>query len=195
MESIKETVANFPDVMIGKLEIHSTSTIVPRLFCPEKWHHLAQGSLPSPSSLEPDMKLLRACRQRLHDCIPTLSDHGKKLDIRKPELPLIATHIPYHALPKSVLEFDCKIVYICREPKDTFVWLYHFLAKQAPNKDDLISLEEAFHLFCQGKSFYGPYLDHVLGFWKASKENPGQGFLTQIRVYDERDRIICEELG
>ncbi|KAH1090404.1 hypothetical protein J1N35_017661 [Gossypium stocksii] len=107
-----------------------------------------------------------------HDCIPTLSNSGKKLDICEPGLPLIGTHTPYHALPKSVLNSDCKVVYICREPKDAFVSLYHFLAKRAPNKDDYLSLEKAFDLFCEGKSFYGPYLDHVLGFWKASQEKP-----------------------
>ncbi|KAG4130199.1 hypothetical protein ERO13_D09G127966v2 [Gossypium hirsutum] len=70
-----------------------------------------------------------------HDCIPTLSNPGKKLDICEPGLPLISTQTPYHALPKSVLNSDCKVVYICREPKDAFVSLYHFLAKRAPNKE------------------------------------------------------------
>ncbi|MBA0615657.1 hypothetical protein Godav_015777 [Gossypium davidsonii] len=80
-----------------------------------------------------------------HDCIPTLSNSGKKLDICEPGLPLIGTHTPYHALPKSPSEL--------------------------PTKNHL-SLEKAFDLFCEGKSFYGPYLDHVLGFWKASQEKP-----------------------
>ncbi|MBA0857379.1 hypothetical protein Goshw_011626, partial [Gossypium schwendimanii] len=42
---------------------------------------------------------------------------------------------------------------------------------EIPTKNHL-SLEKAFNLFCEGKSFYGPYLDHVLGFWKASQEKP-----------------------
>nr|KJB36219.1 hypothetical protein B456_006G146600 [Gossypium raimondii] len=87
-----------------------------------------------------------------HDCIPTLSNSGKKLDICEPGLPLISTHTPYHALPKSVLNSDCK-------------------PSELPTKNHL-SLEKAFDLFCEGKSFYGPYLDHVLGFWKASQEKP-----------------------
>ncbi|MFQ6659959.1 hypothetical protein Gotur_028648 [Gossypium turneri] len=88
-----------------------------------------------------------------HDCIPTLSNSGKKLDICEPGLPLIGTHTPYHALPKSVLNSDCKV------------------PSELPTKNHL-SLEKAFDLFCEGKSFYGPYLDHVLGFWKASQEKP-----------------------
>ncbi|CDY50632.1 BnaC06g24250D [Brassica napus] len=36
----------------------------------------------------------------------------------------------------------------------------------------LSSLEECFDMFCQGISGEGPYLDHVLGYWKAHQENP-----------------------
>ncbi|MBA0767770.1 hypothetical protein Gotri_016626, partial [Gossypium trilobum] len=85
-----------------------------------------------------------------HDCIPTLSNSGKKLDICEPGLPLISTHTPYHALPKSVLNSDCKVVYICREPKDAFVSLYHFLAKRAPNKESPFP-GEGFRSFLQEK--------------------------------------------
>ncbi|XVF71348.1 hypothetical protein PTKIN_Ptkin12aG0030100 [Pterospermum kingtungense] len=104
-----------------------------------------------------------------HDCVPFLGDFADKPDIRKPGHPLIATHNPYNSLPKSALNSDCKVVYICREPKDLFVSMYHFLDRQNPKK---ISLEKAFDLFSEGKSHCGPYWDHVLGFWKASQENP-----------------------
>ena len=33
-------------------------------------------------------------------------------------------------------------------------------------------MEKAFDLFCEGKCHCGPNWDHVLGFWKASQENP-----------------------
>nr|GEW44705.1 flavonol 4'-sulfotransferase [Tanacetum cinerariifolium] len=33
--------------------------------------------------------------------------------------------------------------------------------------------DEAFQEFCQGISAYGPYWDHLLGYWKASLERPG----------------------
>ncbi|KAJ9565457.1 hypothetical protein OSB04_001423 [Centaurea solstitialis] len=32
----------------------------------------------------------------------------------------------------------------------------------------------AFDDFCQGVSWYGPYWDHILGYWKASQERPGR---------------------
>lgn len=105
------------------------------------------------------------------DCVPYLADFSEKLDhIREPGLPLLATHTPYHSLPKATLNSDhCKVVYVCREPKDAFVSLYHFLNRQNPKE---IPLEKAFDLFFEGKTMFGPYWEHVLGFWKASQENP-----------------------
>ncbi|RZC86387.1 hypothetical protein C5167_030467 [Papaver somniferum] len=33
-------------------------------------------------------------------------------------------------------------------------------------------IEDAFKFFCDGVSEFGPYWDHVLGYWKASLEKP-----------------------
>ncbi|GFS41080.1 sulfotransferase 12 [Actinidia rufa] len=41
---------------------------------------------------------------------------------------------------------------------------------------ELFSLQEAFDLFSQGKSTFGPYWDHVLGYWKAGLECPERVF-------------------
>ena len=35
-----------------------------------------------------------------------------------------------------------------------------------------LSMEEAFEQFCKGVSMYGPFWNHVLGYWKASMEWP-----------------------
>ncbi|CBI15343.3 unnamed protein product, partial [Vitis vinifera] len=64
---------------------------------------------------------------------------------------LFQTHIPFSSLSQYVMESQCRIVYICRNPKDVF---------------------KAFELFCKGVSLYGPFWDHVLGYWKASLEVP-----------------------
>ncbi|KAI3934133.1 hypothetical protein MKW92_029846 [Papaver armeniacum] len=102
---------------------------------------------------------------------------------------LIATHIPYTSLPDSVIDRDinCKIVYICRNPQDTFISTWHFINKmrtlpESNNKstpplsktktNTPLSIEDAFELFCSGVSDFGPYWDHVLGYWKGSLETP-----------------------
>ncbi|KAJ0089088.1 hypothetical protein Patl1_32809 [Pistacia atlantica] len=66
----------------------------------------------------------------------------------------------------------CKIVYICRKPKDSFVSLWHFTRKLRPGKQEPMSLEETFELFCKGVCDYGPCWDHLSGYWKGSLEQP-----------------------
>ncbi|XP_027102312.1 flavonol sulfotransferase-like [Coffea arabica] len=114
-----------------------------------------------------------------HECFPHMEvDLGDDPSYRTPQLPLLATHIPYTSLPKSILESGCKIIYICREPKDTFTSYWHMLQtlkhlSTGPDaREPAPSLEEELELFCQGKSAFGPYWDHVLGFWRASIERP-----------------------
>ncbi|KAL8531523.1 hypothetical protein ACS0TY_008208 [Phlomoides rotata] len=36
------------------------------------------------------------------------------------------------------------------------------------------SIAEVFGMFCKGVSGYGPYWDHILEYWKQSKENPNR---------------------
>uniref|UniRef100_A0A0D3E3U2 Sulfotransferase n=1 Tax=Brassica oleracea var. oleracea TaxID=109376 RepID=A0A0D3E3U2_BRAOL len=85
---------------------------------------------------------------------------------------LFATHMPHDFLPDSVVKSGCKMVYIWRDPKDTFVSFWNFMQKQRSTRGPLNSLEECFDMFCRGISGEGPYLDHVLGYWKAHQENP-----------------------
>ncbi|KAI5660064.1 hypothetical protein M9H77_28857 [Catharanthus roseus] len=108
-----------------------------------------------------------------HECVPFLEvdfvHHDDTTYNRDPQLPLLATHLPYTSLPKSIIESKgCKIIYIWRDPKDTLVSLWHFLIKLIGKG---VCFEKEFDQFCQGKSSYGSFWDHVLGFWKASLEN------------------------
>ena len=101
-----------------------------------------------------------------HDCVPfielELYSSPQKLNL---EVPLVATHIPYTSLAKSIINSSCKIVYICRDPKDVFVSLRHFHHKMNPKGMEDHPLEDAFECFCQGLTPSGPYRDHLLGYW------------------------------
>ncbi|GLT44095.1 hypothetical protein SLA2020_180110 [Shorea laevis] len=109
-----------------------------------------------------------------HECIPFVEmdlSHGSSA--RDPKMTLLSTHIPFSSLPKSVLESGCRIVYICRDPKDAFVSIFHFARRQVIQRNlEPLSLEEVFEMFCEGKCNYGPQWDHVLGYWRASLERP-----------------------
>ncbi|KAI3896819.1 hypothetical protein MKX03_028325 [Papaver bracteatum] len=91
---------------------------------------------------------------------------------------LIATHVPYPSLPESIKScINCKVVYLCRNPKDNFISLWHFINKLRALQKDIshsapMSIEEALEFFCSGVSIFGPFWDHILGYWKESIENP-----------------------
>ncbi|OVA12655.1 Sulfotransferase domain [Macleaya cordata] len=108
--------------------------------------------------------------------------HLNFTNIQSPRL--LSTHLPYPSLPESIKNnnTNCRIVYLCRNPKDNFISLWHFLNKRSLAKRTIdatndhtpaqLPLEEALDLFCNGVSMFGPFWDHVLGYWKASLERP-----------------------
>ncbi|OWM90053.1 cytosolic sulfotransferase 15-like [Punica granatum] len=87
---------------------------------------------------------------------------------------LFATHVPYDSLPESIHRSHCKVIYICRNPLDVVVSLWHFVAQvdAGDRAGGWSSMEEFFDNFCQGIDGYGPFWDHMLGYWKASQERP-----------------------
>ncbi|KAF5744250.1 putative Flavonol 4'-sulfotransferase [Tripterygium wilfordii] len=85
---------------------------------------------------------------------------------------LFHTHFPYKALPDSVKNSNCKIVYLVRNPKDTFVSMWDFLNKaKGPNQPG-IPFERAFASFSKGVHLYGPFFDHALEYWTESLNRP-----------------------
>ncbi|XP_057839763.2 cytosolic sulfotransferase 18-like [Cryptomeria japonica] len=95
---------------------------------------------------------------------------------------LFGTHLPYSALPPQVTSLGCRIIYIVRNPRDTFVSHWKFLpALQTLFNGETtgpVSKEVFFDSFCNGVSFYGPFVDHVLSYWKPSRNQSNILFLT-----------------
>ncbi|KAA8533909.1 hypothetical protein F0562_031426 [Nyssa sinensis] len=85
---------------------------------------------------------------------------------------LFHSHLPYNVLPDSIKNSNCKIVYIARNPKDTFVSLWHFFNAIFRHNQDPFPLEEALDCFCNGVHQYGPFFDHVLQYWMESLKRP-----------------------
>ncbi|KAK4422353.1 Cytosolic sulfotransferase 15 [Sesamum alatum] len=86
---------------------------------------------------------------------------------------IFSTHMHFKLLPDSIRESNCKIIYICRNPLDQFVSLIHFLSQKNFGKDpDPIAIDEAFDMYRQGIHAFGPFWDHILGYWNAYLENP-----------------------
>lgn len=108
---------------------------------------------------------------------------------------LFSTHLPFVSLPKSVVDSRCKIVYLCRNPKDSFVSLWHFTNKLRPKDKGANSLEEAFDKFCNGVSLYGPFWEHVLGYWKESLERPEKLFFLTFEEMKEKPAMQLNRLA
>ncbi|KAG2302591.1 hypothetical protein Bca52824_031242 [Brassica carinata] len=85
------------------------------------------------------------------------------------------------------------------DPKDTFISMWTFFQKQKFGSGTLNSLEECFDMFCRGFSGYGPYLDHVMSYWKAYKENPNKVLFLKYETMRGHPlpyvRILAEFMG
>ncbi|CAI9756140.1 unnamed protein product [Fraxinus pennsylvanica] len=137
-----------------------------------------------------------------HNLVPFLE--LEYMDNQQPDLSLsssprlFATHFPYFLMPNSVHDSACKIVYLCRNPKDNLVSLWHFAKKLKLQATAIHSLEEAFDMFCSGLSPCGPFWDHVLDYWNESKKNNRILFLKYEDMKEEPAvhlRRLAEFLG
>ncbi|KAB1214327.1 Cytosolic sulfotransferase 13 [Morella rubra] len=110
---------------------------------------------------------------------------------------LFATHLSYLSLPKSVKDSTCKIVSLCRNPKDTFVSLWHFENKVSALFGTKVpdTIEESFDNFCRGVSLYGPFWDHVLSYWKESLEKPQKVFFLKYEEMKEQPTTHLKRLA
>ncbi|XP_024008789.1 cytosolic sulfotransferase 1 isoform X2 [Eutrema salsugineum] len=85
---------------------------------------------------------------------------------------VFSTHMPLHTMKEALKDSPCKIVYVCRNVKDTLVSLWCFACAHEKTELSRSRLESMFKSFCNGTIFYGPFWEHVLSYWRASMENP-----------------------
>ncbi|KAJ1291802.1 hypothetical protein BS78_02G344700 [Paspalum vaginatum] len=109
-----------------------------------------------------------------HDCVPFIDEifaggEHAKLDLL-PSPRLMNTHLPYTLLPEPVARGGggCRVAYVCRDPKDMVVSLWHFLRRSKPD----LSFADMFEPVCDGTAAAGPVWDHVLSYWRASVARP-----------------------
>ncbi|XP_006658279.1 flavonol 3-sulfotransferase-like [Oryza brachyantha] len=108
-----------------------------------------------------------------HDCVPFMeklfaAGLGSRMDAL-PSPRLMATHMHHSILPASIAgNPGGKIIYICRDPKDMLVSMWHFARRILPE----LPFADVFELACEGRCLSGPIWDHILGYWNASKASP-----------------------
>ncbi|KAI9105033.1 hypothetical protein K1719_022749 [Acacia pycnantha] len=131
-----------------------------------------------------------------HDLVPFL-DMNLYYQKAMPDLSLLpsprlfATHLPYLLLPEPVNQSGCKIVYLCRNPKDLFVSMWHFANKIRSETRGSISIEDSFDKFCRGVIGFGPFWEHMLGYYKESLERPDKIMILRFEeLKDEPVKIL-----
>jgi len=105
-----------------------------------------------------------------HQCLPfleSLFQGGREAELEAlPSPRLMNTHMPLPMVPGAVP--GCRVVYICRDPKDMVVSLWHFFRHLRPD----LPFNSVFESTCDGAMSFGPVWDHVLGYWRAAIARP-----------------------
>ncbi|ESQ29124.1 hypothetical protein EUTSA_v10024127mg [Eutrema salsugineum] len=85
---------------------------------------------------------------------------------------LFSTHMPLNTLHENLKNSPCKIVYVCRNVKDTIISWWFFGCAVNKIEPDRSILESMFESFCNGTIYYGPFWEHLLSYWRGSLEDP-----------------------
>ncbi|KAF3434239.1 hypothetical protein FNV43_RR25342 [Rhamnella rubrinervis] len=104
-----------------------------------------------------------------------------------PKPRLFATHSHYASLPHSIRHSSCRIVYVCRNPLDTFVSFFHFLRLYPKNQPDM---DATYVKYCRGIIQFGPFWDNIMGYWQASLEKPEKVLF--MKYEDLKEDIVFE---
>ncbi|KAF3434248.1 hypothetical protein FNV43_RR25351 [Rhamnella rubrinervis] len=104
-----------------------------------------------------------------------------------PKPRLFATHSHYASLPRSIRHSSCRIVYICRNPLDNLVSLYHFRRSFGKNQPEMDTMYEN---YSRGLTDFGPFWDNILGYWQASLDKPEEVLF--MKYEDLKEDIVFE---
>uniref|UniRef100_J3MW85 Sulfotransferase n=1 Tax=Oryza brachyantha TaxID=4533 RepID=J3MW85_ORYBR len=101
--------------------------------------------------------------------------------------------MPLSLIPIEIKPQSCRIVHLCREPKDAFVSRWHFENKMLKSYN--LDLAKHFDMFCEGFSPYGPFRNHVLEYWKASIERPKEVMFLKYEDIKSNPVLVVRKLG
>jgi len=100
---------------------------------------------------------------------------------------VIKTHLPFEFLPPKLMD-TCKVIVVCRNPKDACVSYYHHHAsfpdhKMKPNFPDFANL------FLQGAIEYGSYWTLLKSAWKY-KDHPNMKIVWFEEIKEDMMKVI-----
>ncbi|KAL6456658.1 hypothetical protein MHYP_G00352020 [Metynnis hypsauchen] len=110
---------------------------------------------------------------------------------------LIKTHLPVQLVPKSFWEQNCRVVYVARNAKDNAVSYFHFdrMNMGEPEPGDWNTFLQR---FMDGKMVYGPWYDHVCGYWEKKQTYSNIHYMFYEDMVEDTGREVerlCSFLG
>ncbi|VAH40998.1 unnamed protein product [Triticum turgidum subsp. durum] len=96
-------------------------------------------------------------------------------------------------LPPGMRSLGCRVVYLCRDPKDALVSRLHFENKAFPGTD--LSMDGCFSMFCKGFSPYGPFWDHCLEYWRESMARPDSVLFLKYEEIKSDPTLVVRKLA
>ncbi|KAK8933331.1 Cytosolic sulfotransferase 11 [Platanthera zijinensis] len=110
---------------------------------------------------------------------------------RKQYSRLLSFHTPFSLLPGSIVD-ACKIIYVCREPKDTFTSFWKFYnSLMTDNNICGVDIDKLFELFCAEVQTFGPLWEHALEYWRESLSDSDKIlFLRYEEMIDDPAKVM-----
>lgn len=106
----------------------------------------------------------------LEICSPPPVPLGVHIAALMPSPRIIKTHLPFHLVPKSFWEQNCKVIYVARNAKDSVVSYYYF-DKMNMTQPEPGTWEEYLKKFMQGNVGWGSWYRHVKDFWEKKDQH------------------------
>ena len=107
---------------------------------------------------EADSKLAMMIQKTVNESVDFAAN------MRSPRI--IKSHMPFEFLPPNLLN-TAKVIYVCRNPKDTCVSYFHHMTDVLDHVYQYQGTFEKFtQLFMGGMLEYGSYFDHLKSGWK-----------------------------
>ncbi|KAF7480319.1 hypothetical protein GHT09_008340 [Marmota monax] len=124
------------------------------------------------------------------------TDVGYKMLNEREGPRLLASHLPFHLIPKTLFTSKAKVIYVMRSPKDVLVSGYYHrsVTKLSKNPE---SLEQYFQWFLEGNVAYGSWFEHIRG-WMSMRDRENVLLLSYEELQKDPRSIIekiCQFLG
>ncbi|XP_065865421.1 cytosolic sulfotransferase 1-like isoform X2 [Euphorbia lathyris] len=136
-------------------------------------------------------KLVLDVEQQIKELLPSLP---KTLEGTITEMAFYEGFWCFSNLSGAVISFqrcfqaqDTDLI-IASNPKSVSLW-HHYHEMGLYNNGEM-SMEDFFDVYFEGVSWYGPYWDHVLGYWKESLEKPNKVLFLKYEDM-KKDIVSC----